>query len=202
MAASSFQEIREKIRRSIRDANGLVWDDDGLDRIIDEAQREYAILSGSLVGSFVLESREGGVSDAPSDFIEPVKFIGSDNFEKPLYSWRYLHKRYPDFRAVTGTEVRGIVTDFDGYGKVRLFPVIPGGIEVGTLYYKRLPAPGVIETTNIDAIEAHCLFQAFLLSDHRSAESYYSRFMEGVNRESHVQRGLNVKSRIRRGRFF
>lgn len=202
MAASSFQDVREKVRRSIRDIHGLIWDDAGLDRIINEAQREYSIFSGSLVGSWLVESEENGVSEAPADFIEPVKFIGSDNFEKPLYSWRYLHSRYPDFRAVAATEVRGIVVDFDGYRKVRLFPKIPAGVTVGNLYYKRLPAMNVIETTNINAIETHCLFQVFLLSDHRSAVSYYDRFIESINQERHVQRGLKANSGIRRGRFF
>lgn len=202
MPVSSFNEIRDKVRRAIRDTNGLLWDDSGLDRIINEAQREYSIFSGSLVGSFDIESPEGGVSDAPDDFIEPIKFIGSDNFEKPLYSWRYLHVRYPDFRSVTGNEIDGLVTDFDGYRKIRLFPVIPAGILVGRLYYKRLPVLNVIETTNTEALEMHSLFQVFLLSDHRSAETYFNRFVESVDKEGSVQRGLKTKSHIRRGRFF
>lgn len=202
MPISSFQKIRESIRRAIRDSNGLLWDDIGLDRIINEAQREYAIASGSLVGSYDIESSKRGISSAPNDFIEPIKFIGSDGFEKPLYSWRYLHSRSPDFRAVTGNEVEGIITDFDGYGKVRLFPIIPPGETVGKLYYKRLPRADVIETINLDAIEKHSLFQVFLLSSHRSAEVYYNRFIESVNSENSVQRGLKTSSPVRRGRFF
>lgn len=202
MPVSSFNEIREKVRRVIRDTHVLLWDDASLDRIINEAQREYSMLAGSFVGTFDLESSEDGVSDVPDDFIEPIKFIGSDNLDKPIYSWRYLHSCYPDFRSIFGTELRGIVTDFDGYQKVRLFPRLPSGIFAGKLYYKRLAKPNVIETTNISAIEQHCFFQVFLLSDHKSAGTYYSRFVESVNKESSVQRGLKTKSNIRRGRFF
>jgi len=202
MASPSFSPIRELVRKSIRDVFGLVWDDDALDRTINEAQREYAILSGSLVGSVAVHSSESGVFSLPDDFILPVKFIGKDGWEVPFYSWRNIHAKYPDFRKVTGTNLQCIITDFDGYGKMRLFPVLPQSENVGTLYYQRMPQKDKLETKNKRAIELHSLFQAFLIDGNPSASTYYTRFLQAVNEENAVQRGMKTKSRLRRGRFF
>ena len=202
MAVASFASIRELVRKSIRDVFGLVWDDTALDNAINEAQREYAILSGSLVGIVNVFSSGNGVFPLPDDFIAPVKFIGKSGFEIPFYSWRNIHDKYPDFRKVTGTEIQCIIPDFDGYGNMRMFPLIPAGEKAGTLYYQRLPKKDKLETTNKRAIELYSLFQAFLLDGNASASIYYSRFRSEVNRESSVQRGIKVKSNYRFGRFF
>ena len=202
MAVSAYKTIRDKVRRSIRDTFGQVWADTDLDRIINEAQREYAIVSGSLIGKVSVTIPESGVFAAPADFIEPVSFIGTDGMKKPLYSWRYLYDNYPDFRNVPGSIIRGMVTDFDGFGKFRAFPKVPEGTEVGVLCYKRFPAADKLETTNLDAIEQHCLFQVFLLMGNPSTNSYYQGFLTAVNRENITQRGMRDHSRIRRGRFF
>ena len=202
MPVLSFSKLRDKIRSAIRDTYGLLWDDPALDKIINEAQREYALLAGSLIGKADTVATKDGICACPADFIEPVKFIGADNRERPLFSWRYLDDLYPDFRSITGTELQGIVTDFDGFGKYRLFPKLPQGTQCGQFYYKRLAAANVIETANDDAIEQHCLFQVFLLTGKSATADYYGNFIASVNEESSHLRGLKAHSRIRRGRFF
>ena len=202
MPVLSFSRIRREVRKAIRDTHGLLWDDTALDEIINEAQREYSILSGSLIGSFDITATESGVFACPDDFLEPVKVIGIDGQEKSLFSWRYLDELYPDFRNVPGTELKGLVTDFDGFRKFRVFPKLPAGTQAGKLYYKRLAKANKIETQNEDAIEQHCLFQVFLYDGKSAAGDYYRKFIDLVNEESTGLRGLKAKSRIRRGRFF
>jgi len=202
MPVSSFRELREKIRRAIRDTYGQMWDDPALDEIINEAQREYSILAGSFIGTTDAIATADGICACPADFIEAERFIGTDGEEKALFSWRYLAEMYPDFRSVTGSEIRGIVTDFDGYGKYRLFPKIPAGENAGKLYYKRLATLDEIETRNVEALEQHCLFQVFLLNGKQAASEYYRRFTEAVNEESVQLRGIKVNSRIRKGKYY
>lgn len=202
MPVSDFSSIREEVRRAIRDTAGLLWSDAGLDRVINEAQREYAIRSGALRGSAEVTAGDSPVFAAPDDFIEPVRFIGNDGLERPFFSWKYLHDRYPDFREIAGTEPRGVVTDFDGEGKLRLFPRIPEGSPAGTLFYRRLPRRDQLETENVDAVIQYCLFLVFLLDDHRSAATYYGQFAAAVARENSRQRGLKAHGAVRHGRFF
>ena len=202
MPVSSYRELREKIRRKIRDTYGLLWDEPALDRIINEAQREYSILSGSLIGESEVKATRTGVCRYPSDFIEVVRFIGTDGDEKGLFSWRYLDDLYPDFRAETGTEARGLVTDFDGYGKYRIFPKLPEGTTAGKVYYKRLAKANELETRNTEALEQHCYYQVFLLTGKGQASEYYRRFVKLVNEEGENYRGLRNSSPVRFGRYF
>ena len=135
MPETSQSQIREVLRRAIRDKLGLLWDDSALDRVINDSQKEYALVSCSLTGRVPVAATADGVFFTPTDFIRPVKFIGTDGLEKPFIRWKHLHDSFPDFRIVTGTLVRGIVPDFDGAGKLRLFPKLPAGQEAGTLFY-------------------------------------------------------------------
>lgn len=202
MTVSAFSEIRGKVRKAIRDALGLLFADAEIDDMINEAQREYALCSGALVGEMAVTAPEQHVFTAPADFFGPVKFIGRDGFEKPFFSWKYLHDRFPDFRTVTGTELRGIVTDFDGFGKFRLFPALPAGSAAGTFFYKRLPEADTIETANGEALQNHCLYQAFLLAGNDAAAIWYDRFNAAVKAESSLYRNMRPRSPYRRGRFF
>lgn len=199
---TSFGEIREKVRKALRDTFGLVFDDGELDLMIDEAQREYAFHAGTLTGEMTVTFPAGGVFTAPADYFEPVKFIGADGFEKPFISWRKLHDDFPDFRAVTGSLIRGVIPDFDGFGKFRLFPALPVGSAAGTFFYHRLPVEGKIETTNNEALQNHCLYQAFLLSGNNAAGVWYDRFNAAVNEEISRYRDMRPRSPYRRGRFF
>lgn len=85
MTEASYSEIRINVRRAIRDNYGLLWDDSALDDLINEAQREYSILTGSLIGVYDVVTTQDGICAAPDNFIEPVKFIASDGFEKPFF---------------------------------------------------------------------------------------------------------------------
>lgn len=202
MTAPAFSSIREKVRKAIRDSLGLLFADAEIDDMINEAQREYALCSGSLIGEMTVTTPERNVFSAPQDFFEPVKFIGADGLEKPFFSWKYLHDRYPDFRTVPGSELRGIVTDFDGFGRFRLFPALLSGSAAGTFFYHRLPAKDKIETANNEAIENHCLYQAFLLAGNGAAGIWYDRFNAAVNAESSLYRNMRPRSPYRGGRFF
>lgn len=201
MAVSSFIQIRKKIRESIRDLDGIVWDDTALDTIVNNAQREYSFLSGSLLFSFQVTATENGVVSAPFDYIMPVRFTRTDGLDVPFVSWKYLNNLYPDFRKRKGNYLQGIVTDLDGFRKIRLYPVLPNGVKAGTLYYKRFPKKDVLETTNVDAIVQHCLFQVFLLANNKASGMYYQKFTDLVNAEKSLQRSMS-RRRQARGRFF
>lgn len=202
MPVPSFQQLRNSVRTAIRDTCGLLWDDSALDGIINEAQREYSILSGSITDSIHVFGTENGVFLLPDDFLEPVRFIGSDKLEKPFYSWRYLDQLYPDFRNITGSGARGIIFDFDNWGNARIFPRIPDKLFAGTLFYKRLAATNKIETRNLEAVEQHCLYQVFSLTGKEGASRYYAQFLDSVNEEGNLYRSLSAGSRIRKGCFF
>lgn len=75
---ASFAPIRQRLRLAIRDGAAVQWSDDALDEIINEAQREYSVLSGALVSATTLVSDGSGVCVLPRDFISPVKLIGEE----------------------------------------------------------------------------------------------------------------------------
>ena len=58
-----------------------------------------AYAGAALRGSAEVTAGDCPVFAAPDDFIEPVRFIGNDGLERPFFSWKYLHDRYPDFRS-------------------------------------------------------------------------------------------------------
>lgn len=202
MSVLSYSGVRERIRETVRDAYALLGDDDFLDGLIDEAQREYALLSGSLIGEAEIQDNGKGVFECPPDWIEAVRAIGTDGVEIPFYSWKYLNGLYPDFRVLQGGCVKGLVTDFDGFRKLRIFPRQVKGEYIGKIYYKRLSSGGKLEVKNREAVEQYSIYEIFLLAGKNEAITYYNRFLDLVNGESSQVRGIDVKRRIRRGRFF
>lgn len=199
---ASFAPIRQRLRLAIRDGAALQWSDDALDEIINEAQREYSVLSGSLVSATTLVSDGSGVCSLPRDFIAPVKLIGPDGYEKPFFSWRALHDRYPDFRKIIGRDLLGAVVDFESHGKIRLFPVLPAGVPAGRLFYQRMAEKDKLEVTNTAAIEQYALYQLFLLSEKNGAFRYYAEFQELLNRECMCERSVRSNSQARKSRFY
>lgn len=202
MPVKDFQLIRDEVRRTIRDLYRTLRTDADMDRMIDEAQKEYALLAGSLLGEWTVEIPAGGVVSCPRDFLEPVRFLDPAGFERPLFSWRRLHELYPDFRNVSGNLPEGLVTDFDGFRKVRVFPALPEGTVAGTCVYRRMPKSDLLETDNQEAITMHVLFQLFLLDGQNTAGIFHQRFLAAVNREKTLQRSLKTRKTYRRGRFF
>ena len=202
MPVKDFQLIRDEVRRTIRDLYRTLRTDADMDRMIDEAQKEYALLAGSLLGEWTVEIPAGGVVSCPGNFLEPVRFLDPAGFDRPLFSWRRLHELYPDFRNVSGNLPEGLVTDFDGFRKVRVFPKLPAGTVAGTCVYRRTPAAGKLETDNLEAIAMHVCFQLFLLDGKSVAGTFYQRFLSAVNREKMLQRSLESRKPSRRGRFF
>ena len=191
---ASFAPIRKRLRLAIRDGEALQWSDDALDAIINEAQREYSVLSGTLVSATTLVSDGTGVCVLPPDFIAPVKLIGPDGHEKPFFSWRALHDRYPDFRKFVGDELLGAVVDFESHGKLRLFPVLPAGTPAGQLFYQRIAAKDLLEVANTDAVEQHALYQLFMLSEKSAGFRYYDEFQRLLDRETVRQTEVRKRS--------
>lgn len=194
----SYSEIREAVREESGDGYGLLWDDPGLDELIDRAQREYALASGRIIGELHLTANESGVYAFPDDYLQTGRYYGTDSEELPLVYWKRLVEDYGDFRTVTGRFPKCLCDDFDGYGKFRVFPRLAVGADAGTVLYKRLPKTGVPEAKNGLAILNHVLYQAFLLSRTDGWQKYEMRFREEVNRENVSNEYFGGRVRIRK----
>lgn len=202
MGELSYSRMRERVRGVLRDVHALLLDDETLDDLINESQREYALLSGSLTGEAEVTDTGNGVWEGPGDWIELIRFSGIDGLDVPLYSWRKLQDDYGDFREIAGDHVRYIIPDFDGFGRIRMFPKSRIPRSVGKVYYKRLPVKNRLEVRNEDAVYQHVLFMASMLTDKSSGGEYYRKYLDSVNKERNQLRGIGTSSRIRRGRFF
>lgn len=202
MASSGYKGVRDFVRNIFRDEFATLWPDDDLDLLIDEAQREYCLMTLPLTGEVNITGEEDGLIDLPVDFISPVRAFTANGLEIPFFSWRVLETLHPDFRVVTGDFVQAFCFDFETYGRLRLYPVVPIGRDVGRLVYNRFPTPGVLEIEDTNAIEQHVLFQMFLLSGKPSSATYYSNFLNAAHEYSASNRKLSLRSRGRRGRFF
>ncbi len=206
MASIGYKEVRDFVRNAFRDDLATLWPDDDLDLLIDEAQREYCLMTSALTGEEWLYGGSGNVVDLPADFISPVKAFSPAGLEIPFISWRVLETLHPDFRSVTGDFLQALCFDFDTYGKLRFYPALPGPSRlyyVGKLIYHRFPAAGVLEIEDVNAIEQHVLFQMFLLSGKKSSMNHYAAFIDAVNEYTGSNRRLSLRPRSRgSGRFF
>lgn len=201
MSVSDFATLRDELRSAIRDDYDLLWSDAELDEIINEAQREYSLYTGTLTASVTVFSTENEVHDAPPDFIEPIQFINHSGYEIPIVSWQKLNVLYPDFRKVTGNCIQAVCFDFDGYKKFRFFPKTPPG-ESGTLFYRRTAKKNKIDTRNREAIKQHALFQIFMLTGKSAFENYWKNFLMAVNREARSPQTMRNRKDICGGRFY
>lgn len=202
MASPGYKAVRDFVRNAFRDDLATLWPDDELDLLIDEAQREYCLMTQALTGEVTITSAERGLIDLPADFISPVKAFTPDGLDVPFISWHLLETLHPDFRSVTGDYVQAFCFDFETYGRLRLYPVVPIGVVVGKLIYSRFPAAGILEIEDVNAIEQHVLFQMFLLSGKPSSINHYSNFIAAVNEYTGSNRRLSLRPRGRSGRFF
>lgn len=177
MPSADFAEIRSRVRTAFRENLGTLWTDDWLDFLVDEAQREWGLLTGEFTGESSVTTGEDGTFDLPKDYYAPVSFT-VDRRTLPMLSWRYVQERMGrDFRTAKGA-VSGVVFDFDKWGTARVFPGVPD-VE-GTLVYRRFPADGVLETRAVNALEAHVLSQMNLMSGKDAWQGYWSAFMKAV----------------------
>lgn len=196
MGVSAFSEIRNRLRREIRDDAGTLFTDSKLDEIINESQREYSLYGETLTGEYPVETNESGIYKVPNDFIRPLSFVNARGTELEQVSWEYLDERYPDFRKIEGSEPEYICFDFDGFGEFRLFPKTEAGKPAGTLHYVRLAHSDVLEGSNLSAVLNHALFQVFYLTGKSGAAEYYRRFREEADDE--IRSSQTLRNRVRK----
>lgn len=202
MQKDVLTELKQRLRRIVRDDFGIQWNDVLLDEIIFEAQREYALLSGALTGKYELYAGPAPVQDLPEDFYKVIQIIDKDNRNIPVLSYRNLLERYGDFRTRTGTEAEGVCLNFDGLGKCRIFPVLPQGTYVGTVIYSRLPGTDRIEVKNISALEQYALFQMYQFTGKKNAQICYAAFVSEINRELRLKLMTGNKNIARTGVYY
>lgn len=157
MAVSGFSKIRGNVRASFRDEGGTFVSDDDLDALIDLAQADWCVLTGTLVGRKDVVTNESGVLPLPDDCIRPTGLTLSNGLSLPVFPWRTLVRFHGDFRRQTGDCPVAVCFDFDQCSGYRLFPKVPSGLRIGTLEYSRRPKEGVLEIREDKAIEAYCL---------------------------------------------
>lgn len=91
MASPGYKAVRDFVRNAFRDELATLWPDDDLDLLIDEAQREYCLMTQALTGEVTItggsvSGSNGGVLDLPADFISPVKAFTPEGLEVPFIS--------------------------------------------------------------------------------------------------------------------
>lgn len=197
-----MDELKKRLRKNFRDDQKLQWSDALLDEIIFEAQREYAIYSGGVTGKLDIITENTAVMILPEDFFQVIGAIAPDGWDIPIVSYRKLAERYGDFRNHKGNCVKALCFNFDGFGKMRIYPQVPEGCFAGTLYYKRLPVQGEELPFNAAAVEYYALFLMCQFAGKAQAQSYYSAFMESVYQEQKQKVAFGNKNAVRTGRFF
>lgn len=202
MAVPAFADLRGKLREEIRDDFSLQWTDTALDEIINEAQREWALFTGSLVGKIEVTANERGTFAAPVDFYEPLRMTTPDNRDVPIVSWRRLNADHWDFRKRVGDIPEAVCFDFDGYGIFRIFPRIPAGKKIGTIFYHRLPRADVWENGDADAVAAHALYQLFRAENKAQAENHYNDFLNCVTGIARSWQTLRNRKSMRHGAYY
>ena len=196
MASGSFQLLRDEIRTAFRDTLKTMFADEGLDAVIDEAQREYAVLSGALCASGeVSVPFGGGPCVAPSDFIRPVRLVGRDGNDIPEFSRRHLEERHGDWRLAEGEHPRGVCYDCGYWGQFSIFPSLPEYTPVGTLHYMRLPKAGVLEVDDTEALREYSLYLLSVYSRKPQAMGHLGNFNQLVNRRANGARSIYANTR-------
>lgn len=196
-----LSDLKSKLRSRFRDEYGIQWSDDVLDSILREAQREYALYSGRVVGRFEVITDERSVYTLPDDFFQVISVTGNDGENIPVVSYRRLVEKYGDFRKIKGSKPEVFCFNFDGFGKFRIFPELPDGILAGTVLYKKIPDNDYSKLVNKEAIEQHAMFQMYQFTGKKLAQNYFQSFLNMVYREQH-QGVTGGKSTLRTGVYF
>jgi hypothetical protein len=202
MQSKTAQELKFRLRKKFGDKYSIQWSDTILDNILIESQREYAILSGSLTGRMELTAGISPVTTLPDDFIKVIRILDADGGDVPVVSYRKLNEDFEDFRKRTGNKAEAVCFNFDGYGKCRIFPVLPENTHVGTLIYSRLPDNKTLEVKNLSAVEQYALFMMFQFTGKKQAQNCYAAFIELTEQEKRHRLFTGDKYIARTGVYF
>lgn len=202
MQSETAQNLKYRLRKTFGDDYGIQWSDAILNDILVEAQREYALYSGALTGQVEISAGQSPVQSLPDDFVKIIRIISNDGDEIPVVSYRKLIEDYGDFRKRKGNKAESICLNFDGFGKFRIFPVLPAGTAVGKIIYSRLPNDKLLEVKNISALEQYALFQMFQFTGKAQAQNCYISFIKQIERENKLRVGTGSKYISRKGVYF
>ena len=202
MQKISMIDMKERLRINFRDQYGIQWSDALLDEILIEAQREYALYSGGLLGRYDVISTDSPVQNLPEDFFQVIAVISPEGKNIPVVSYRYLAENYGDFRNDRGNNVKAFCFNFESFGRFRIYPAVPAGIHIGTIIYKRLPHDGEYIDGNIDAIESHALYQMYQFTGKAMAKNYWKAFLDHIYSEQRKKLSSGNKKIIRTGVYY
>lgn len=202
MQKSITDDLKKKLRKSFGDGYGVQWSDSLLDDILCEAQREYALFSGSLVGRYEIVTAKSPALPLPEDFFQAIQVIDPDGKDIPIVSYRSLAERYGDFRKRTGGEATAVCFNFDNFGSFRVYPQLPAGTVVGTIVYKRLPNASDWSGIDTTAILHYALFLMYQFTGKSVAKNHYAAFLDAVNFEQKNRLDSGSKTIIRTGTHF
>lgn len=202
MQSEKVIALKKRLRNAFRDDFATQWSDALLNRIIVEAQREYALYSGRLLGKVELTANGSAVQKLPEDFIQVVKIIDASGKILPVVSYRYLAERHGDFRDTAGTKPLYGCFNFEDFGSFRIYPILPAGTPIGTLIYKRLPSDTVFEVKDMDAVEQYALYQMYQFTGKKQASVCYADFESQVNRYDQLSLSSGNITIQRTGNFF
>lgn len=192
--------MKKRLRKTFRDDYGIQWSDALLDEILYEAQREYTLYSGGLVGRFDIVSTDSPVLSLPEDFFQAIEVLSVDGKDLPIISYRKLAEEHGDFREDKGELVKYCCFNFDSFGKFRIYPQVPAGTKVGTLYYKRFPVDGEWVCNNSVAIEQYALFMMYQFTGKKMAQNCYTAFLDAIYSEEKL--GFGSKKVVRKGVYY
>ena len=127
-----FDELRERIKRDLKDENNAFWSDEEIGDYINEAQYVYCEDTSYLRQQFPIISKENReVYNFPDDMIKLLRAENSEGDNLEFVDSKFLQKTYGDgFREVTGT-AQYLYSDLDGEDQFRLYPRPSTSIEDG-----------------------------------------------------------------------
>jgi hypothetical protein len=196
-----MNELKNRLRKTFRDEHKIQWSDALLDEILYEAQREYALYSGGLVGRYDIVASGSPVISLPEDFFQVIQVISPDGKDIPAVSYRKLAEDHGDFRKDTGRRAEAFCFNFDNFGQCRIYPILPEGTFAGTIIYKRIPGTGEWSVKNSAAIEQYALFQMYQFTGKAMAQNCFTAFMNEIYREQKKKLEAGSKN-IARSRIY
>jgi hypothetical protein len=202
MQKISMADLKNRLRKNFRDDYKIQWSEALLDEILYEAQREYALYSGGLVGRHDAVSSGSPVLSLPEDFFQIISATDPEGNNIPVVSYRKLAENYGDFRKDKGNKVKAFCFNFDSFGKFRIYPQLPEGTFAGTIYYKRLPREGEWAAVNAAAVEQYALFLMYQFTGKSMAQNCFAAFMDAIYKEQKQQLDAGSKNIVRTGVYF